>query len=90
MAIFPDMVEDFLEILMDDDFLDFGESFDMFLENLDTVLARFEENNIVLNWEKCHLLVKEGIVLGHKVSKRGLEVARAKIEVIESFPLPFL
>ena len=44
--------------------------------------------NLVLNWEKCHFLVKEGIVLGHKVSKRGVEVDRAKVEVIEKLPPP--
>jgi len=36
----------------------------------------------VLNWEKCHFMVKEGLVLGHKVSEKGLEVDRAKIEML--------
>ena len=68
---FHDMVEYFVEIFMDD-FSVFGESFDMFLENLDRVLARCEETNLFLHLEKCHFLMKEGIVLGHKVSKRGM------------------
>jgi hypothetical protein len=46
-------------------------------------LQRCEEKHLVLNWEKCHLMVREGIVLGHLVSERGIEVDRAKIEVIE-------
>lgn len=63
--IFNDMVEDFVELFMDD-FSLFGESFELCLTNLDRVLARCEETNLVLNWEKCHFLVREGIVLGHK------------------------
>ena len=46
------------------------------------------ETNLVLNWEKCHFMVKEGIVLGHKVFDRGIEVDRAKIETIEKLPPP--
>lgn len=87
MAIFHDMVEDFVEMFMDD-FSMFGKTFERCLVNLDKVLAHCEETNLVLNWEKCHFLVKEGIVLGHKVSKNVLEVDRAKIEAIEKLPLP--
>jgi hypothetical protein len=46
-------------------------------------LKRCEEKHLVLNWKKCHFMVREGIVLGHLVSERGIEVDRAKIEVIE-------
>ena len=87
MAIFHDMVEDFIEIFMDD-FSVFGASFDMCLDNLDKVLTRCEENHLVLNWEKCHFMVQEGIVLGHKISKKGIEVDRAKVEVIANLPPP--
>ncbi|GJZ44119.1 reverse transcriptase domain-containing protein [Tanacetum coccineum] len=52
------------------------------------MLNRCEETNLVLNWEKCHFMVKEGIVLGHKISKSGLEVDRAKVEVIAKLPYP--
>nr|GEZ84247.1 reverse transcriptase domain-containing protein [Tanacetum cinerariifolium] len=38
--------------------------------------------------EKCHFLVKEGIVLGHKVCGAGLEVNKAKIDVILKLPPP--
>ncbi|GKE52130.1 reverse transcriptase domain-containing protein [Tanacetum coccineum] len=44
--------------------------------------------HLVLNWEKCHIMVKEGIVLGHKVSGAGLEVDKAKINVISKLPPP--
>ena len=87
MAIFLDMVEQNVEVFMDD-FSVFGDSFDLCLENLVMVLKRCVETNLVLNWEKCHFMVQEGIILGHKVSKKGLEVDRAKLETIEKLPPP--
>ena len=87
MAIFSDMVEKTIEIFMDD-FSVLGNSFDNCLENLRSVLIRCEETNLVLNWEKCHFMVQEGIVLGHRISARGIEVDRAKIEAIEKLPPP--
>ena len=89
MAIFSDMVEKTIEIFMDD-FSVMGNSFDNCLANLRAVLARCEETNLVLNWEKCHFMVQEGIVLGHRISARGIEVDRAKIEAIEKLPPPSL
>ena len=71
-----------------DDFTVYGSSFDTCLTNLSQVLQRCAETNLVLNWEKCHFMVKEGIVLGHKISSKGIEVDRAKIEVIEKLPPP--
>ncbi|GJT95407.1 putative nucleotidyltransferase, ribonuclease H [Tanacetum coccineum] len=71
-----------------DDFSVFGNSFDCCLANLDRILARCEETNLVLNWEKCHFMVKEGIVLGHKISRAGIEVDRAKIDVIAKLSYP--
>jgi len=62
--------------------------YDLCLKNLERVLERCEETNLVLNWEKCHFMVQEGIVLGHKISKKGMEVDKAKIEVIEKLPPP--
>ncbi|GJT02285.1 reverse transcriptase domain-containing protein [Tanacetum coccineum] len=87
MAIFHDMVEDFIEVFMDD-FSVFDNSFDCCLANLDRMLARCEETNLVLNWEKCHFMVKEDIVLGHKICGAGIEVDRVKIDVIAKFPYP--
>ncbi|XP_075475256.1 uncharacterized protein LOC142505999 [Primulina tabacum] len=57
-------------------------------KNLRSVLRRCEETNLVLNWEKCHFMVQKGIVLGHKVSEKGIEVDKAKIEVIKNLPPP--
>ncbi|GJW30138.1 reverse transcriptase domain-containing protein [Tanacetum coccineum] len=71
-----------------DDFSVFGESFSSCLSHLDTMLQRCEDTNLVLNSEKCHFMVKEGIVLGHKISKNGLEVDRAKVDVIAKLPPP--
>ncbi|GJW89957.1 reverse transcriptase domain-containing protein [Tanacetum coccineum] len=52
------------------------------------MLKRYEETNLVLNWEKCHFMVKEGIVLGHKVSGSGIEVDKAKIKAFSKLPYP--
>ena len=87
MAIFSDIVEKFIKVFMDD-FSVFGSSFDNYLANISLVLQRCEETNLVLNWKKCHFMVQEGIVLGHKISAWGIEVDRAKIEIIKKFP-PF-
>ncbi|PIN03721.1 DNA-directed DNA polymerase [Handroanthus impetiginosus] len=65
-------------------------SFDECLNNLSSVLKRCEDTNLVLNWEKCHFMVQEGIVLGHKVSNRGIEIDKAKLETIEQLPPPTL
>ena len=81
-AIFSDFCEKIVEVFMDD-FSVYGTSFDDCLSNLDRVLQRCEETNLVLNWEKCHFMVNEGIVLGHKISERGIEVDKAKVDAIE-------
>ena len=81
------MVEKYIEVFMDD-FSIFGSSFDNFLPNISLVLQRCVDTNLVLNWEKYHFMVKEGIVLGHQIFVKGIEVDRAKINVIEK--LPFL
>ena len=85
MAIFSDLIENIMEVFIDD-FSVYGKTFDDYLENLEKVLQRCKEVDLVLNWEKCHFMVREGIVLGHKISERGIEVDRAKIEVIEQLP----
>nr|XP_009763665.1 PREDICTED: uncharacterized protein LOC104215541 [Nicotiana sylvestris] len=87
MAIFTDMVKTFVEVFMDD-FSVFGSSYDDCLKNLSKVLARCEEINLVLNWEKCHFMVQEGIVLGHRVSRSGIEVDKAKVKAVEQLPPP--
>nr|GFA04298.1 reverse transcriptase domain-containing protein [Tanacetum cinerariifolium] len=87
MAIFHDMIEKTIEVFMDD-FSVFGNSFSTCLTNLENMLKRCEDTKLALNWEKSHFMVKEGIVLGHKISKKGIEVDKAKIEVISKLPHP--
>ncbi|GJT27129.1 hypothetical protein Tco_0907404 [Tanacetum coccineum] len=76
-----------MEVFMDD-FSVFGDSFSSCLSHLDKMLKRCEDTNLVLNWEKCHFMVKEGIVFGHKISKSGIEVHKAKVDVIAKLPHP--
>lgn len=73
-----------------DDFSFFRETYNDCLHNLEEVLKRCEMTNLVLNSKKCHFMVQEGIMLGHKVSKNGIEVDKAKIEVIDELPPPTL
>ena len=87
LSIFSDMVERHLEVFMDD-FSVYGDSFQLCLENLEKVLIRCEETNLVLNWEKCHFMVTQGIVLGHIVSEKGIEVDKSKIDLIANLPPP--
>ena len=87
MAIFSDYIEKIIEIFMDD-FSVYSSSFDHYFHNLDLILQRYKETNLVLNWEKCHFMVREEIVLGHKISSKGIEINKAKIEAIERMPPP--
>ncbi|GJR47328.1 reverse transcriptase domain-containing protein [Tanacetum coccineum] len=79
LAIFNDMIEESVKVFMDD-FSVFGNSFDKCLDNLKKMLQRCKDAHLVLNWEKCHFMVKKGIVLGHKVSSAGHEVDKEKID----------
>nr|GEZ73248.1 reverse transcriptase domain-containing protein [Tanacetum cinerariifolium] len=81
MAIFHDMIEKTMEVFMDD-FSVFRNSIETCLSHLEKMLKRCEDTNLCLNWEKSHFMVKEGIVLGHKISKNGIEVDKAKVDVI--------
>nr|GEX03461.1 reverse transcriptase domain-containing protein [Tanacetum cinerariifolium] len=87
LAIFHDMVKKTMEIFMDD-FSVFGNSFETCLSRLDKMLQRCEDTKLCLNWEKSHFIVKEGIVLGHKISRNGIEVNKAKVDVITKLPHP--
>nr|GEU41808.1 DNA-directed DNA polymerase [Tanacetum cinerariifolium] len=87
IAIFHDMIEKTMEVFMDD-FLVLGDSFSSCLSNLDKMLKHYEDTNLVLNWERCHFMCKEGIVLGKKFSKSRIEVDRAKVIVIAKLPHP--
>jgi hypothetical protein len=85
MAIFSDLIEKVMEVFMDD-FSIYGKTFEDCLANLDKVLKRCQMADLVLNWEKCHFMVQEGIVLGHKILEKVIKVDKAKIEVIEQLP----
>ncbi|XP_074326665.1 uncharacterized protein LOC141664607 [Apium graveolens] len=87
MAIFLDMIGTHVEVFMDD-FSMFGTSYDECLHNLGLVLKRCVETNLELNWKKCHFEVQQGIILGHKISSKGLQVDKAKVGVIENLPPP--
>nr|GEY43342.1 reverse transcriptase domain-containing protein [Tanacetum cinerariifolium] len=87
LAIFHDMVEKTMEVFMDD-FSIFWNSFENCLSHLDKMLQRCENTNLSLNWEKSHFMVKEGIVLGHKISRNEIDVDRAKVDVIAKSPHP--
>nr|GEU59497.1 reverse transcriptase domain-containing protein [Tanacetum cinerariifolium] len=87
ITIFHDMIEITIEVFMDD-FLVFKNSFQSCLSYLERMLKRCEDTNLCLNWEKSHFMVKEGIVLDHKISKQGIEVDKAKVDVITKLPHP--
>nr|GFB14367.1 reverse transcriptase domain-containing protein [Tanacetum cinerariifolium] len=87
MAIFHDMIEKTMEVFMDD-FSVFRNSFQTCLSYLEKMLKRCEDTNLSLNWEKSHFMVKEDIVLGHKISKNRIKVDKAKVDVIAKLPRP--
>ncbi|GJT50279.1 reverse transcriptase domain-containing protein [Tanacetum coccineum] len=87
IAIFHDMIEKKMEVFKDE-FSVFEDSFSTCLSHLEKMLKRCKDTNLVLNWEKGHFMVKEGIVLGHKISKSGIEVDQAKVDVIAKLPYP--
>nr|GEV79426.1 hypothetical protein [Tanacetum cinerariifolium] len=87
MAIFHDMIEKTMEVFMND-FSVFENYFQACLSHLERMLRRCEDTNLCLNWEKSHFMVKEGIVIGHKISKNRIEVDKAKVDVIAKLPHP--
>jgi hypothetical protein len=70
MAVFSEFIEEIIEVFMDD-FSVYRKTFMDCLANLDKVLMTCAEVDLVLNWEKCHFMVKQGIVLGLVISERG-------------------
>ena len=81
MSIFTGMVEKDLEVSMDD-FSVFRDTYDDCLSNVAKILRQCEETNLVLNWEKCHFMVREGIVLGHRIPRHGIKADKGKVYVI--------
>ena len=74
-----------MEVFMDDITM-YGSTFDECLVNLEIVLNRCIEKDLVLNWEKCHFRYTQGIVLGYVISKEGIEVDKAQVELIVKLP----
>jgi hypothetical protein len=87
VAVFSEFIEEIVEVFMDD-FSVYGKTFMDCLENLERVVTRCAEVDLVLDWEKCHFMVRQGIVLGHVISERGIEVDNAKVETVEQLPPP--
>jgi len=87
LSIFSDVLENYIEVFVDD-FTVYGSSFDACLDSLDKVLNRCIQSNLAFNFEKCHLMVEQGIVLGHIISSKGIEVDLAKISVISQLSYP--
>ena len=86
-AIFSDFRGDSLKVFMDD-FSLFGDDFNSCLAHLTKILEVCVRKRLVLSWEKSHYMVREGVMLGHLVSGKGLEVENSKIEVMQNLRLP--
>ena len=87
LSIFNDMVKRIMEVYMDDITI-YGGTFEDCLANLEIFLNRCLEKNLVLNWGKCHFMVHQGIVPRHVISNEGIEVDKAKVELISKLPPP--
>ena len=73
-----------------DDFSVYGDTYESCLEHLEHVLEKCEEGHLVINWEKCHFMVTQGIVLGQIMSSKGIKVDKAKVELIQHLPIGIL
>jgi hypothetical protein len=71
ISIFSDLIHDYVEIYMDD-FMTYGNEFDEVLENLEKTLIRCKESNVALDNEKCAMMLIDGIILGHRISAKGI------------------
>jgi hypothetical protein len=87
IAVFSEIIEKTVEVSMDD-FSVYGKTFVDCLEKLDKVLTRCGEVYLVLNWEKCHFMVKQVIVLGHVISEKVIELDKAKVEAVKKLSPP--
>jgi hypothetical protein len=86
-AIFSDLIEKVMEVFMDD-FSIYGKTFEDCLANLDKVLKRCQMVDLVLNWEKCHFMVQEGIALGHNISGNGKRWIRWTLRWLNNYRHP--
>ena len=76
-----------MEVYMDDITI-YGSTFEECMANFETVLNICIEKNLVLNWEKCHFMVNKGIVLGHVISNKGIELIKPRLSLFLSYHLP--
>ena len=76
-----------MEIFMDD-FTPYGKDFEEALKNLEKVLTRCEQTQLSLSTKKCHMMMSEGVVLGHFISTDGTQVDPSKISVLKNIPTP--
>lgn len=83
ISIFRDVVKDYLEVFMDDISV-----FRDVLESCPFSVDMLWEKHLLLNWEKCHFIVKKGIILGYIVSSKGTDVNKAKVKFISKIPIP--
>jgi len=84
LIIFTGFLKHCIKVFIND-FTVYGTSFYEFLESLDKVCI---ETHLILNFEKCHFMVEQGIVLGHIISSKGIKVDITKILVISQLPYP--
>lgn len=61
------------------DFSASGDCFDNCFDNLNMILKRCIKTNPVLNWERCHFMVEQGISLVHVVLLSGMKIDKVKI-----------
>jgi hypothetical protein len=86
MAVFSEFIEEIVKVFMDD-FSIYGKTFIDCLANFDKLPTKCAEVDLVLNLEKCHFTLKEGIMLGHVISERGIDVDKAKVETVDQLHL---
>ena len=85
LVFFSEYIENRMEVFMDG-FTVYGSLFDAWLNSLSMALERRIETGLALNYEQCHFMVKQGIILGHIIFKKGIVVDLAKIDVISTRP----
>ena len=71
-----------------DDFTFHGNTVEVARDNLEKVLKWCIDTNLSLSHEKCHMLMTKGIVLGHLISSKGIQVDPKKIQIIQDLPIP--
>eukprot|EP00253_Pinus_taeda_P024148 PITA_24148 len=62
------------------DFTPYGDDFEQALQTLEKVLEICITTRLCLSHEKCHMMMKEGLILGHYISAAGIQVDPTKIK----------